>query len=114
MAGGGRGLSSRGGYELHRLRPLQDVVTFLAWAAAPEHDERKLLGLKILSALSVALVTTVYWWVLPPCCVACRPLPARVESLADPPDVLHAVYHRRKRWLWAPLKTRKLVLDVVN
>lgn len=58
----------------------KDVTTFLAWAASPEHDERKLLGLKILSALTVAVITTAYW----------------------------------KRWLWAPLKTRKLVLDVVN
>lgn len=39
----------------------KDVTTFLAWAASPEHDERKLIGLKLLSALVVALATTVYW-----------------------------------------------------
>jgi ubiquinol-cytochrome c reductase cytochrome c1 subunit len=47
----------------------KDVVTFLNWAAEPEHDERKRLGLKAvilfsaLTALSV-LVKRFKWTVI--------------------------------------------------
>lgn len=58
----------------------KDVVTFLAWAAEPEHDERKLMGVKWMLALSIMLCTAGYF----------------------------------KRWKWSPLKSRKIVLDVVN
>lgn len=33
--------------------PLQDVVTFLSWAAEPEMDERKLMGAKWIAVLSL-------------------------------------------------------------
>lgn len=58
----------------------KDVVTFLAWAAEPEADDRKLMGTKWLSALALVLVTAVYY----------------------------------KRWKWAPLKSRRVIVDVLN
>ena len=58
----------------------KDVVTFLAWAAEPEADDRKLMGVKWMAAMSLVLVTAVYY----------------------------------KRWRWAPLKSRRIILDVVN
>jgi ubiquinol-cytochrome c reductase cytochrome c1 subunit len=58
----------------------QDVVTFLAWAAEPEHDDRKLMGVKFIFVMSVCLLTAVYY----------------------------------KRWKWAPLKSRRVIVDVVN
>lgn len=58
----------------------KDVVTFLAWAAEPEADDRKLMGVKWLTALSLVLVTAVYY----------------------------------KRWKWAPLKSRRVIVDVLN
>lgn len=33
----------------------KDVVTFLSWAAEPEHDDRKLMGAKFMFAVSLAL-----------------------------------------------------------
>lgn len=36
----------------------KDVVTFLAWTAEPEHDDRKRIGLKWVSALMLACVMT--------------------------------------------------------
>lgn len=39
----------------------KDVVTFLAWAAEPEADERKLMGAKWIAALCLVLVTSVYY-----------------------------------------------------
>lgn len=59
---------------------LQDVTTFLAWAAEPEHDERKLMGAKWIFVLSVVLLTAGYY----------------------------------KRWKWAPLKSRKVIVDAIN
>ncbi len=59
---------------------LQDVTTFLAWAAEPEHDERKLMGAKWIFVLAVVWVTAAYY----------------------------------KRWKWAPLKSRRIVVDAVN
>ncbi|KAG2580655.1 cytochrome c1-2, heme protein, mitochondrial-like [Panicum virgatum] len=58
----------------------KDVVSFLSWAAEPEMEERKLMGVKWIFLLSLAL--------------------------------LQAAYYRRMRW--SVLKSRKLVLDVVN
>jgi len=39
----------------------KDVCTFLAWAAEPEADERKLMGFKWLSALSIMFFFTWYY-----------------------------------------------------
>ena len=58
----------------------KDVVTFLAWAAEPEADDRKLMGVKWLTALTLVLVTAVYY----------------------------------KRWKWAPVKSRRVIVDVLN
>jgi ubiquinol-cytochrome c reductase cytochrome c1 subunit len=38
----------------------KDVVTFLSWAAEPEHDERKKLGLKAVIIMSTLTVLSVY------------------------------------------------------
>lgn len=55
-------------------------MTFLAWAAEPEADERKLMGVKFMFVLLLALVQAVYY----------------------------------KRWKWSSLKSRRIVVDVVN
>ncbi|CAE6436473.1 unnamed protein product [Rhizoctonia solani] len=38
----------------------KDVVTFLSWAAEPEHDERKKMGLQAVILLSSMLAISVY------------------------------------------------------
>jgi ubiquinol-cytochrome c reductase cytochrome c1 subunit len=38
----------------------KDVVTFLSWAAEPEHDERKKMGLQAVIILSSLLALSVY------------------------------------------------------
>ena len=38
----------------------KDVVTFLSWAAEPEHDERKKLGIKAVIIFSTLFVISVY------------------------------------------------------
>jgi ubiquinol-cytochrome c reductase cytochrome c1 subunit len=38
----------------------KDVSEFLSWAAEPEHDDRKKLGLKAVAMLSVLLGISVY------------------------------------------------------
>jgi len=37
----------------------KDVSTFLAWSAEPEHDERKRMGLKALTMLSMFVDTDI-------------------------------------------------------
>jgi len=39
----------------------KDVCTFLAWAAEPEADERKLMGIKWMTALSIMFAFTWYY-----------------------------------------------------
>jgi ubiquinol-cytochrome c reductase cytochrome c1 subunit len=39
----------------------KDVVSFLAWAAEPEADDRKLMGAKWIAALSLVFLTAVYY-----------------------------------------------------
>jgi ubiquinol-cytochrome c reductase cytochrome c1 subunit len=60
--------------------PDQDVTTFLAWAAEPEHDERKLAGAKWIVVLALVWITAAFY----------------------------------KRWKWSPIKSRKIILDVVH
>ena len=38
----------------------KDVVTFLHWAAEPDHDDRKKIGLQSVIVLSALLVLSVY------------------------------------------------------
>jgi len=38
-----------------------DVTTFLAWAAEPEHDDRKKMGLKAMFILGLVAVPTLYY-----------------------------------------------------
>mmetsp|Transcript_39909 Transcript_39909/g.120816 ORF Transcript_39909/g.120816 Transcript_39909/m.120816 type:complete len:284 (-) Transcript_39909:110-961(-) len=40
----------------------KDVVNFLCWASEPAHDERKLMGLKAMSACMVGTVITGVWY----------------------------------------------------
>eukprot|EP00873_Tetraselmis_striata_P042607 jgi/Tetstr1/462871/TSEL_007820.t1 len=58
----------------------KDVTTFLAWAAEPEHDDRKLMGVKWITVLALVWLQAVYY----------------------------------KRWMWAPLKSRRVIVDAVN
>jgi ubiquinol-cytochrome c reductase cytochrome c1 subunit len=39
----------------------KDVATFLAWAAEPEHDERKKMGISVIVALGVVVAITGYY-----------------------------------------------------
>ena len=59
---------------------MQDVVQFLSWAAEPEHDDRKLMGVKWIFVLTLVFATAVYF----------------------------------KRWKWAPIKSRRVVVDALN
>ena len=59
---------------------LQDVTAFLSWAAEPEHDDRKLMGVKWIFVLSLVFLTAAYY----------------------------------KRWKWAPIKSRRVVVDALN
>lgn len=38
----------------------KDVVTFLNWAAEPEHDERKKMGLKAVILFSTLFAISIY------------------------------------------------------
>ena len=58
----------------------KDVTTFLAWAAEPEADERKLAGAKWVLVLAAVWATALYY----------------------------------KRWKWAPIKSRRIVVDVLH
>lgn len=40
----------------------KDVVNFLTWATEPTHDERKLMGLKALSAALLGMALVTVWW----------------------------------------------------
>ena len=74
------GVEYEDGTPASEAQQAKDVTTFLAWAAEPEHDDRKLMGAKWLFVLSLVLAQAIYF----------------------------------KRWKWAPIKSRKVVLDVVN
>ena len=39
----------------------KDVVTFLAWAAEPENDDRKRMGLKTMVMLAGITLGTIYY-----------------------------------------------------
>jgi len=80
LADGGVEYDDGGATPASASQQAKDVVTFLAWAAAPEQDERKLVGIKALAILSLMIAYAAY----------------------------------QKRLKWAPLKTRRLVVDVVN
>ncbi|KAG0624350.1 hypothetical protein M758_3G241600 [Ceratodon purpureus] len=58
----------------------KDVTHYLAWAAEPEHDERKLIGAKWICGALLCLYAMGYY----------------------------------KRWKWGPLKSRRIIWDVVN
>eukprot|EP01025_Chloroclados_australasicus_P038516 TRINITY_DN3970_c0_g1_i1.p1 TRINITY_DN3970_c0_g1~~TRINITY_DN3970_c0_g1_i1.p1 ORF type:complete len:303 (-),score=38.79 TRINITY_DN3970_c0_g1_i1:191-1099(-) len=38
----------------------KDMVTFLTWSAQPEHDERKLLGIKVVCGTIILLIALTY------------------------------------------------------
>jgi ubiquinol-cytochrome c reductase cytochrome c1 subunit len=38
----------------------KDVVTFLSWAAEPEHDDRKKMGLKAIIIMSSLFLISIY------------------------------------------------------
>ena len=58
----------------------KQVTTFLAWAAEPEHDDRKLMGAKWILVMTLVWATALYY----------------------------------KRWKWAPIKSRRIVVDVLH
>jgi len=39
----------------------KDVTTFLSWAAEPEHDERKRIGMKVMFVTALIFIPTLYW-----------------------------------------------------
>ena len=56
------------------------VTTFLAWAAEPEHDDRKLMGAKWILVMTLVWATALYY----------------------------------KRWKWAPIKSRRIIVDALH
>ena len=48
------------GTEATASQMAKDVTTFLAWAASPEHDERKLMGAKAMG-ICLTLVGLTYY-----------------------------------------------------
>jgi ubiquinol-cytochrome c reductase cytochrome c1 subunit len=68
------------GTDATEAQQAKDVTTFLAWAAEPEHDERKLMGAKFILVMSLVWITAAYY----------------------------------KRWKWAPIKSRRVVVDAFN
>ncbi|KAH7533750.1 hypothetical protein FEM48_Zijuj04G0164800 [Ziziphus jujuba var. spinosa] len=93
----------------------KDVVSFLSWAAEPEMEERKLVNLPLNPHLSFFFTPLIDNFVKCFQILMLGVLNAQmgfkwifVLSLA----LLQAAYYRRLRW--SVLKSRKLVLDVVN
>lgn len=85
----------------------KDVVSFLSWAAEPEMEERKL----VICILNHMLTCFTYLVLFSDVCTLERQMGFKwifVLSLA----LLQAGYYRRLKW--SVLKSRKLVLDVVN
>lgn len=74
------GIEYEDGTPASEAQQAKDVSTFLAWAAEPEADDRKLMGTKMIFALMLALMSAGYY----------------------------------KRMRWAPIKSRRVVVDVVN
>ncbi len=63
----------------------KDVVTFLSWAAEPEHDDRKKMGAKVMIVCAALLVLTTYvkrhrWSYLKSTKFVYRPPPASRSS----------------------------------
>jgi len=56
----------------------KDVSTFLAWAAEPEHDERKKSGIKAIFLFTMIIIPTLYWKKL-----YYAPLKSRIISFKD-------------------------------
>lgn len=50
------------GTPCNKSQMAKDVVNFLTWASEPTHDERKLVGLKALSAALVGMALMTVWW----------------------------------------------------
>jgi ubiquinol-cytochrome c reductase cytochrome c1 subunit len=48
------------GTEATTSQMAKDVTTFLSWAAEPEHDERKKLGIKAVIIFSTLFVISIY------------------------------------------------------
>lgn len=108
-------------------------MTFLSWAAEPEHDERKLMGAKWMAVLSVVRPRRAPGLRN---CLRCRPPGGasrssprrRMRRAAAPQKLSLAASHDLpasstqvflttiyyKRWKWSPLKSRRIVVDVVN
>ena len=65
---------------LHHHYKKKKVTTFLAWAAEPEHDDRKLMGAKWILVMTLVWATALYY----------------------------------KRWKWAPIKSRRIIVDALH
>ncbi len=76
------------------------MTTFLTWTAMPEHDERKLMGVKACIVLSIMFVFSAYmkrlkWVALSG--VTKRALLCRRPSLGA---VCHRLRRRLRAWRW--------------
>ena len=105
----------------------KDVVSFLAWAAEPEADDRKLMGAKWIAALTLVFATAVYYKVTfrshgaltlqsarPACPLAHRRRARPAWPRAPAPHRSPRPARRLQRWKWAPLKSRRVIVDVLN
>merc|ERR1711966_205467 len=55
------GVEYEDGTEANASQMAKDVTTFLQWAAEPEQDERKLMGLKLCTALAFCAIGAGYY-----------------------------------------------------
>ena len=100
------------------------MTTFLAWAAEPEHDDRKLMGAKVRLAAGRRAGQRVAHF---PRARPAANLPASAHRLptprTNPPTTLQwilvlslvwatALYY--KRWKWAPIKSRRIIVDALH
>lgn len=76
----------------------KDVSTFLSWAAEPEHDERKLMGIKFVFVLSLVALQAGYYkrWKCEP--VLCPPSPC-THALSQVGSAQEPQASRRRREL---------------
>lgn len=90
----------------------KDVCTFLRWAAEPEHDQRKRMGLKVPHFSTGYMHTRRYFYfhtfsVIVHMDIHQRPLISPPQLLMGAVILVPLIYYM-KRHRWSVLKSRKI------